>query len=82
MKGEAGRGEKTRGQEENVVVMGGEGGGGEKKHFRGILLDRYNSTAISMVNSLCCIQFALFPRTTNSQRSFCLIEHSAVHGGK
>lgn len=57
-------------------------GGGEKKHFRGILLDRYNSTAISMVNSLCCIQFALFPRTTNSQRSFCLIEHSAVHGGK
>lgn len=30
MKGEAGRGEKTRGQEENVVVMGGEGGGGRK----------------------------------------------------
>lgn len=34
---------------------------GEEKHLRGILLDQYNSTAISMVNSLCCIQFALFP---------------------
>lgn len=47
--------------EENVMVVGRAGEGwGEEKHFRGILLDQYNSTAISMVNSLCCIQFALF----------------------
>lgn len=38
--------------------MGTDGGGNE---FRGISLDQYNNTAISMVNSLCCIQFTLFP---------------------
>lgn len=38
------------------------GGEREEKHFRGVRADQYNSTAISMANSLCCIQFTLFLR--------------------
>lgn len=55
---------------------GGGEGGWEEKHFGGILLDQYKSAAISMVNNLCCIQFALFPEpqnhfTASTNRALC-----------
>lgn len=40
-------------------------GGREEKPFRDTLLDQYHSTAISMVNNLCCIQFARLPELQN-----------------
>lgn len=47
----------------------------EKSHFR-ILPDQYNSTAISIINSLSCIQFALFPApqihfTASANKAIC-----------
>lgn len=52
---------ERRGAGVRVRSMRG-GGEREEKHFRGVRADQYNSTAISMANSLCCIQFTLFPR--------------------